>query len=132
MKMVLIVFKNCPLTNFLRALVNKILLNIGMEFPRKCHWFLLTCHHIVISIYTYIFSFWLIGFYNPKPLQYVKEVRRYQHIRYKEVMPCLVEYLKHMFSVFKQHYTLFHTLFHPHVFQKNTNNITQTLLPNGP
>ena len=44
---------------------------------------------------------------------------------------CLVEHLKHIFSVFKQHYTYFHTLFHPHVFKKNTNNITQTPLSNG-
>ena len=29
-------------------------------------------------------------------------------------------------------YTLFHTLFLSYVFQKTTNNITQTLLPNGP
>ena len=47
-------------------------------------------------------------------------------------MPRLVEHLKHMFSVFKQHYTHFHKLFHPYVFQKNTNNITQIPLSNGP
>ena len=51
---------------------------------------------------------------------------------YKNSRPHLVKHLKHMFSVFKQHYTHFHTLFHSHVFQKNTNNITQTPLPNGP
>ena len=34
--------------------------------------------------------------------------------------------LNNSFLVFKQHYTLFYTLFHPHVFQKTTNNITQT------
>ena len=34
--------------------------------------------------------------------------------------------------MFKQHYTYFHTFFHPHVFQKNTNNITQTPLSNEP
>ena len=28
----------------------------------------------------------------------------------------LVHNFKHMFSVFKQHYMHFHTLFHPHVF----------------
>jgi len=33
--------------------------------------------------------------------------------------------------MFKQHYTYFQTLFHPHVFPKNTNNITKNLLPNG-
>jgi len=46
--------------------------------------------------------------------------------------PYLVEHLKHMFLVFKQHYIYFHILFHSHVFQKNTNNITQTLLSNEP
>ena len=60
---------------------------MGMEFPRKCHWFLLTCHQIVISIYTYIFSLWLIGFYNPKPLLYIKEVRN-RHTRYKKSFKC--------------------------------------------
>ena len=39
----------------------------------------------------------------------------------------LVELLNNSFSVFKQHYTLFHS----HIFQKTTNNITQTSLPNG-
>ena len=34
-------------------------------------------------------------------------------------------------SHFKQHYTHFHTLFHPHVFQKSPNNF-QTTLPNIP
>ena len=46
--------------------------------------------------------------------------------------PHLVEHLKHMIFVFKQHYTHFYALFDPHVFQKNTNNITQTPLSNGP
>ena len=39
---------------------------------------------------------------------------------------------KHMFLVFKQHYTHFHTFFHPHVFPKNINNFTRITLPNGP
>ena len=37
-----------------------------------------------------------------------------------------------MFSIFKQHYTHFHTLFHLHVFPKNTNNVTRATLPNSP
>ena len=37
-----------------------------------------------------------------------------------------------MFLIFKQHYTHFYILFHPHVFSKNTNNVTKTTLPNGP
>ena len=37
----------------------------------------------------------------------------------------LVEYFNNMFSIFKQYYTYFHTLFYLHVFQKNTNNITK-------
>ena len=32
----------------------------------------------------------------------------------------------------KQHYTYFYTLFHSHVFQKTTNNNSQTILPNTP
>ena len=33
--------------------------------------------------------------------------------------------------MFKQHYTYFYTLFHPHIFSKNTNNITRITLPTG-
>ena len=33
---------------------------------------------------------------------------------------------KHMFLVFKQHYTYFYILFHSHIFLKDTNNITRT------
>ena len=44
---------------------------------------------------------------------------------------CLVYVFKHMFSIFKQHYIYFYTLFHLHVFLKNTNNITRTTLPNS-
>ena len=40
--------------------------------------------------------------------------------------------LEQQFSVFKQHYTYFHILFHPHVFPKNTDNITRAILPNEP
>ena len=42
---------------------------------------------------------------------------------------CLVSEFKLTFSHFKQYYTHFHTLFHPHVFQKAPNNTT---LPNTP
>ena len=44
----------------------------------------------------------------------------------------MVDYLNNIFLVFKQHYTYFHILFHSHVFQKITNNITQNPLPTGP
>ena len=44
----------------------------------------------------------------------------------------LVELLNNSFSVFKQHYTHFHTLFYSHEFQKTINNNTQTLLSNRP
>ena len=36
------------------------------------------------------------------------------------------------FSHFKQYYTHFKILFHSHIFQKTTNNVTQTTLPNTP
>ena len=45
---------------------------------------------------------------------------------------CLVSFLKLTFSHFKQHYTHFHTLFHPHVFQKTTNITFQITLRNTP
>ena len=38
---------------------------------------------------------------------------------------CLVSEFKLTFSYFKQYYTYFHTLFHPHVFQKIPNNNSQ-------
>ena len=44
----------------------------------------------------------------------------------------LIYVFKYMFSVLKQFYTYFHTLFHSHVFPKNTNNVTRIILPNGP
>ena len=43
----------------------------------------------------------------------------------------LVELLNNSFSIFKQYYTYVHTLFHSKIFQKNTNNITQSNLPNA-
>ena len=36
----------------------------------------------------------------------------------QNLRPCLVELLNNSFLVFKQHYTLFHTLFHPHILPK--------------
>ena len=50
----------------------------------------------------------------------------------KMVRPYLVSVFEHTFEHFKQHYIYFHTLFHPHVYQKHANNITQTPLPNTP
>jgi len=49
----------------------------------------------------------------------------------KKIWAHLVHMFKHIFSVFKQHYTYFYTLFYSHVFLKNTNNVTRTTLPNG-
>ena len=48
-----------------------------------------------------------------------------------EIWARLVHEIKQQFLVFKQHYTYFFTFFHPHVFLKNTNNVTRTTLPNG-
>ena len=36
-----------------------------------------------------------------------------------------------LLSLFKQHYTYFHILFHSYVFLKNINNVTRNLLSNG-
>ena len=43
---------------------------------------------------------------------------------------CLVSEFKLTFSHFKQHYTYLHTFFHPHVFQKISNNNSQAILRN--
>ena len=51
---------------------------------------------------------------------------------FKTPRPRLIELFNNMFSIFKQYYTHFHTLFYLHVFQKNTNNVTRTTLPNNP
>ena len=45
---------------------------------------------------------------------------------------CLVKCFEQQFSMFKQHYMHFHILFHPHIFPKNTNNVTRTTLPKAP
>ena len=34
--------------------------------------------------------------------------------------------------LFKHHNMYFHTLFNPHIFSQNLNNITWNLLPSGP
>ena len=47
---------------------------------------------------------------------------------FKKAKARLVHTLKQQFSIFKQHYTYFHALFHPYVFSKNTNNITRIIL----
>ena len=44
---------------------------------------------------------------------------------------CLVINFKLIFSHFKQYYTYFYTFFHSYVFQKITNNIFETTLPNN-
>ena len=45
---------------------------------------------------------------------------------------CLVGKFKHTFEHFKQYCTHFHIVFHPHIYQKHSNNIIQTPLPNIP
>ena len=47
------------------------------------------------------------------------------------LMTHLIQHLKHIVLIFKQYYMYLYTLFYLYVFQKNTNNITQTPLP-GP
>ena len=49
----------------------------------------------------------------------------------KNLRGCLIHVLKQQFLVFKQYYTYFYTFFNPHIFSKNTNNITKTILSNG-
>ena len=45
----------------------------------------------------------VLGIFNPEIFSVNKSPLRF----------CLVEHLSNMFLVFKQHYTYFHTLFHP-------------------
>ena len=45
-------------------------------------------------------------------------------------MAHLIYVFKLVFLFFKQYYTYFYTLFHPHIFLKNANNVTRTTLPN--
>ena len=52
---------------------------------------------------------------------------KFQHLR-----ACLVINFKLTFLHFKQHYTHFYTLFYLHIFEKITNNNSQTTLPNTP
>ena len=49
----------------------------------------------------------------------------------KNLGGCLILLFKQQFSVFKQHYTYFHILFHLHVFSQNNNKVTRNLLSNG-
>ena len=42
----------------------------------------------------------------------------------------LVAHFEQSFEHFKHTYTYFQTVFHPHLYQKHSNNITQTFLPN--
>ena len=50
----------------------------------------------------------------------------------KRVRDCLVGHFKQLLEHFKHTKTYFHILFHSHVYQKHTNNVTQTPLPNTP
>ena len=47
--------------------------------------------------------------------------------RFSTLWACLLLLFKQRFSVFKQYYTYFYTLFHPHVFSQN-NNVTKWVL----
>ena len=40
----------------------------------------------------------------------------------------MVYEFKYIFTIFKQLYTYFYTLFHPHIFSKNINNIIRIIL----
>ena len=47
-----------------------------------------------------------------------------------EMRACLVGHFNQLLEYFKHTNTHFYTLFHSHVYQKHSNNITQTPLPN--
>ena len=50
----------------------------------------------------------------------------------KPIRSCLIIMFKQRKLLFKHHNTYFHTLFHPHIFLQNLNNVTRNLLPNSP
>ena len=52
---------------------------------------------------------------------YLSQMR---HLSFKTLRACLL-------PLFKQYYTYFHTIFHSHIFPKNTNIVPRNLLPNN-
>ena len=101
----------------------------------------------IIHVFKPISSFYILSFFQddtliltntnraklPSNLTFMLENATIQmHAHSRVLRPRLVELLNSSFLVFKQHYIHFYTTFHPHVFQKTTNNIIQTPLPNGP
>ena len=101
----------------------------------------------IIHVFKRISSFYILSFFQddtliltntnkaklPSNLTFMLENATIQmHAHSRVLRPHLVELLNSSFLVFKQHYIHFYTTFHPHVFQKTTNNIIQTPLPNGP
>ena len=58
-------------------------------------------------------------------------VRRGMHW-WKIFRACLASKFEYTFEHFKQYDTYFYTLFYLHVYQKHSNNISQTSLPNRP
>ena len=50
------------------------------------------------------------------------EKTRIEHKYFKILRGCLVCVFKQPFLVFKQHFTYFHTFFHPHVFSQMFSN----------
>ena len=50
------------------------------------------------------------------PISYIRKSQKGTSLDIWEVRGCLVYIFKQQFSVFKQHFTHFNALFHPHVF----------------
>ena len=86
--------------------------------------------YITLLCYYIIFFFFLL-FSFPWNDNY-KWLLSFLCVGFWLISACLLQLFKQQFLVFKQHYTYFYTLFHPHIFKKNTNNITRTILLNRP
>ena len=74
--------------------------------------------------------------YLDKPiLRHQKKKKKKKREVYKENEKSrarLVHVFKHMFSIFKQHYTYFHIHFYPHVFPKKQKTVVYTRTKQAP
>ena len=83
--------------------------------------FLLSERKFLFYSIVYLTLFFFFFFFSPFPISNSRIFLLNSHI----LRSRLIQQFKQYFSIFKQHYTYFHTLFHPHVFPKNTNNVTK-------
>ena len=72
--------------------------------------------HLVLIVASpmarYAFPYWAIAITVHESCAQVREPTDWAKLK-----TCLVEYLKHIFSVFKQHYTILHTFLPTHILK---------------